>query len=214
MATYRICFIGDSITVGMGDVEMRGWPSQLAAAEIDRGHNVTVYNLGIGGDTSELVRERWRTESERRLPARVPGRLVFAFGLPDLVDEIGVGTRVPLEDSVAHARAVLSEASAWLPTLMIGPVPTVDEMQPYVLPNGTQYHLQRDNTANQNARYAALCAEIGVPYLDLFSMFAEDEAWDREQRAYDGTHTTSAGYGMIAAKVEEWDAWRSWFDES
>jgi len=78
---------------------------------------------------------------------------------------------------------VLNEARAWLPTLIIGPVPTADDMQPYVLPNGTQYHLHRDNTANQNAHCAALCAEIDVPYLDLFSLFAEDEAWDREQRA-------------------------------
>jgi acyl-CoA thioesterase-1 len=213
MATYRICFIGDSITAGMGDVEMRGWPSRLCADETGRGHNLSLYNLGIGGDTSELVATRWRAECELRLPARVNGALVFAFGLPDLVDEIGVGTRVPMERSLAAARTILASASAWVPTLMIGPVPTVDDMQPYILPNGTRYHVRRANTEAQSVSYGELCADLDVAYLDLFTPFAGDDRWDANQRAIDGTHPNDAGYAMIAQRVAAWPAWRAWFDD-
>lgn len=212
MASYRICFVGDSITVGMGDHHFQGWPGRACAAETARGHALALYNLGIGGDTSTMVRERWRRECGLRLPARVPGRLVFAFGLPDLVNEIGVGTRVPLDRSVANARAILEEAKAWLPTLMIGPVPTADDMQPYVLPNGTRYHVTRANTAVQSARYAEVCATLGVPYLDLFEPLSTSADWDRAQRGHDGTHPNADGYAMIADLVTRWAAWRAWFD--
>ena len=116
------------------------------------------------------------------------------------------------EDSVDNARAVLAEAKEWLPTLMIGPVPTVDDMQPYVLPSGAKFHLYRDRTGEQSRRYAELCKELDVPYLDLFTPFADDAAWDREQRSYDGTRTTANGYAMTATKVQNWPAWQFWLN--
>ena len=65
----RICFIGDSITNGYGDPEYRGWPSLLSASARQGGADITAYNLGVRGDTSSMVRERWRAEAEARLPA-------------------------------------------------------------------------------------------------------------------------------------------------
>lgn len=51
--TIRICFIGDSITLGTGDAAMLGWPGRLGAIAWSQGHQVTVYNLGVRGETSE-----------------------------------------------------------------------------------------------------------------------------------------------------------------
>ncbi|MEK9967464.1 MAG: GDSL family lipase, partial [Rhodospirillaceae bacterium] len=60
MATLRICFIGDSITVGSGDAGFLGWPGHLCVAETARGHDLTLYNNGVRGDTSAMIRPRWR----------------------------------------------------------------------------------------------------------------------------------------------------------
>ncbi len=163
MATLRICFVGDSITVGSGDTGFLGWPGRLSVAETERGHDVTLYNMGVRGDTSEMVLPRWRSECEVRLPEHVNGRLVLSFGLNDTAEETGVGIRVPLETSIANARAIIDAARGWLPTLMIGPIPVTEDMQPYVFPNGIAYHYANARIAELNTSLAGLCSELDVP---------------------------------------------------
>ena len=210
MATLRICFVGDSITVGSGDAGFLGWPGRLCIAETERGHDVTLYNMGVRGDTSEMVLPRWRSECDVRLPDHVNGRLVLSFGLNDTAEETGVGIRVPFEKSLANARTIIGEARGWLPTVMIGPVPLVDDMQPYIFPNGIAYHYVSARVGEVNEAYADLCAELDVPYLDVFTALSANSAWEQSQRDCDGVHATGDGYQLIADRVAEWPAWRDW----
>ena len=212
MATWRICFVGDSITVGSGDAGFLGWPGRACIAETARGHDVTLYNLGVRGETSEMIAPRWQTECRVRLPDHVNGALVFSFGTNDTAAEAGAGPRVAHEASLANARAMLGTARGWLPTLMLGPVPTVDAMQPYVFPNGVAYSFDNQRTAALSADLSGLCAELDVPYLDLVAALGTDPAWARSQEACDGVHATGDGYALLADCVTRWPAWRRWFD--
>ncbi len=213
MATLRICFVGDSITVGSEDAGFLGWPSHLCVAETARGHDLTLYNNGVRGDTSEMIRPRWRQECDPRLPDHVNGRLVFSFGVNDMAEESGTGIRVPVENSVANARAMLTEARDWLPTLMLGPIPVIEDMQPYVFPNGIAYDFNNNRIAELNQRYADLCDQLAIPYLDLFATLHGNAAWETSQRNCDGVHVLGDGYAMIAGLVAEWPAWRAWLDD-
>ena len=213
MATLRICFIGDSITVGSGYAGFLGWPGHLCVAETARGHDLTLYNNGVRGDTSAMIRPRWRAEADVRLPDHVNGCLVFSFGVNDMAEESGAGIRVPVEESVANARAMLTEARDWLPTLMMGPIPVIEDMQPYIFPNGIAYDFNNARIADLNGRYAALCEELDLPYLDLFHTLHGNSAWEASQRGCDGVHVLGDGYAMIAALVAEWPGWRAWLDD-
>ena len=213
MATLRICFIGDSITVGSGDAGFLGWPGHLCVAETARGHDLTLYNNGVRGDTSAMIRPRWRAEADVRLPDHVNGCLVFSFGVNDMAEESGAGIRVPVEESVANARAMLTAARDWLPTLMMGPIPVIEDMQPYIFPNGIAYDFNNARIADLNGRYAALCEELDLPYLDLFHTLHGNSAWEASQRGCDGVHVLGDGYAMIAALVAEWPGWRAWLDD-
>lgn len=213
MATLRICFVGDSITVGSGDAGFLGWPGHLCIAETERGHDVTLYNNGVRGDTSDLILPRWEQECAVRLPDHVNGRLVFSFGLNDMAEEAGTGIRVPIDRSVANAREILARARDWLPTLMVGPIPIIEDMQPYVFPNGIAYHFSNDRTAELSARYAELCAELDVPYLDVHTPLRDDPEWIEHQRECDGVHVLGGGYAKMAGILGEWPAWRAWFTD-
>lgn len=213
MATLRICFVGDSITVGSGDHDFLGWPGRACIAETERGHDVTLYNNGVRGDTTDMIAPRWRRECEVRLPDHVNGHLVFSFGVNDMAEEAGAGIRVPIKQSVANARAILTEAAAWRPTLMLGPIPTIDDMQPYVFPNGIAYHFETARSGELSAAYGEICAELGIPYLDLFTALSGNPDWERHQRACDGVHAVGDGYGIIAGLLTGWPAWRSWFQD-
>jgi lysophospholipase L1-like esterase len=208
----RICFVGDAFTASAGDETALGWVGRLAAGEWAKGHDVTAYNLGVRGNSTRLIMRRWRAECEARLPPAARGRLVFMFGGNDAKEEVGRGVEVPLAESVANARAILGAAAQWLPTLWIGLLPMNESLAyPRVL-DGPQYRFSNQRQAEYNSGYAAVAAELGIPFLDLHTPLLADPAWPALTQAGDGSNPAGAGYAHIAAMIAGWPAWRGWFD--
>lgn len=212
MATLRLCFLGDSVTVGTGDGLCRGWTSYLCEAEMARGHDISLYNLGVRAETSEDVARRWRDETTPRLPPHVDGRLIFMFGLNDCADFNGAGIRVPLDRSVTAARTMLSQAAAERRAIWIGMTP-VRRDPPVISPGpGVTFTFDRARTMALNTAYREIAAELGLPYIDLHESLAEDPAWDQVLEDGDGVHPTETGHRRMAGIVEAHPAWRAWFD--
>src|SRR4051812_6991414 len=101
----RLMFIGDSIVAGTGDPECRGWAGRVGAASFRAGIELTTYNLGIGGDTSEGVLARWRDEVGRRVNPEIDNALVASFGVNDARD----GIDWPAATTLANLRGFLDE---------------------------------------------------------------------------------------------------------
>jgi acyl-CoA thioesterase I len=200
-STMRICFFGDSFVHGTGDDTCLGWVGRLCAAACRDGRDVSVYNLGIRRDTSADILRRWRREADARLPAGEASRLVFSFGANDCVagDDSG-GTRIALPRALANARAILSEARSWLPILMIGPPPVLDDVATDI------------RIASLSDGLSSICAEFQVPFLDVFRFVQGNEIWKKEATASDGTHPGAEGYAALATMIGEWSAWRSFLD--
>ena len=210
----RICFIGDSITVGTGDEAFLGWPGRLCSAARSQGYDLTLYNLGIRGETSEDIRRRWREEAERRLPAHMNCALVFAFGINDCAVENGIKLRVELERTAINARAILDEAKAWLPSIFVGPTPVDDSRLPPQLMPGKEIRIFNAQIAEANQALAGVMGEVGVSYLDLFTPLVSSPEWQRMMKLGDGIHPTCAGYEMMTQKVQDWEGWRSFLARS
>ena len=109
VTSLRLCFIGDSIVNGTGDATMLGWTGRVCAAAADSGHDITHYDLGVRGDTSTLIKARWRAEAASRLPDGFKAALVFSFGINDCVHLDGVRRVVP-DETLSNTRAILAEA--------------------------------------------------------------------------------------------------------
>lgn len=212
MTALRICFVGDSITVGTGDDECLGWPGRLCAVERKRGHDISPYNLGIRGDTSAMIAQRWRAECAARLPDLYAAALVFSFGINDVAREADGSLRVEPARSVAFARDMLTAAKAWKPVLMIGPTPVLKQSLTLALPPGPTRELSDERLAATTKAYDALCREIGVPFLDMFTPLSSSARFRAAMASGDGVHPTADGYAAMAELVERWPAWRKWFD--
>ena len=212
MTILRVCFVGDSITAGTGDDDFLGWPGRLCHREAAKGHDVTLYNLGVRADTSELIHSRWKAECMARLPDNLPGALVFSFGVNDAAYEEGIGVRVSQGNSLAIARNMIAEAKQWKPVLWIGPPPVVEALQPFTLPSGQVFTFNNERCKALSDAYRNEAAILDVPYLDVFETLAAEERWSFAQKQKDGIHPLGKGYELLADMVGGWDAWRAWFD--
>jgi lysophospholipase L1-like esterase len=187
----RIAFVGDSIVNGTGDPDYLGWVGRVLRRERTRRPELTGYNLGIRRDTSGQVLARWREEVTRRLPPEIEGRVVFSFGVNDAVQEVDPAR------TLAHAEAILGEAKARWPVLMVGPAPIVADDA-------------RARSLALDAMLAALCARLDVPYVAVFAGLMATPVWLDEARAGDGAHPGAAGYERLATLILASAAWQRW----
>ncbi|MEG2578983.1 MAG: GDSL-type esterase/lipase family protein, partial [Glutamicibacter sp.] len=127
-SAVRECFVGDSFVAGVGDETHRGWAGRLVARGIERGHGLTGYNLGVRGDTSAMIRQRFEAECAARFPPGdyAPG-VVLCFGVNDVI-RWDAKPRVAAGERIQNLEAILDAAKErnW-PVLMIGPPPIADD---------------------------------------------------------------------------------------
>lgn len=208
MKDIRICFFGDSFINGTGDLSYLGWTGRVCSAVASSGAEpteLTYYNLGIRGNSSEQIEARWQAEATLRFAIECDARLVFAFGTCDNLTQAGedpLGKEesffIEPRNSVACARRILTEAIAQHPTLLIGPPPVADKA------------LNQRNKDSSKA-YETLTSELSVPYLDVYTPLRKNETWMTEVAKVDGYHPAAAGYQALAQLVSNWAAWQAWF---
>ncbi len=185
----RICFFGDSFTAGVGDETGLGWVGRIVAALHADGLDVTPYPLGIRRDTTGDIRARWRGEADRRLVPGLAARLVFAMGTNDCARGAEGDPRLSREDCLANTEAVLREAASLAPTLVLGPLPVLDD---------TEIDAR---VAALEPAIAAVAAKLNLPFVPLFGFATSSEAWCRGAASRDGTHSDAAGYAALAAHL-------------
>jgi len=196
----RLIALGDSTLLSSGDPEGLGWLGRVAAATRARltPIELTVYNLGVGGETSVEVRARW-DEVERRLAPEADVRLLLSCGYNDTFAEPGAPPTTAPEESSAHLAALLQSASdRRLPAFVAGPP-------------GSPHRARAERLSDLSARFAATCADAGVPFADVVTQSTPEAPWVRDARAGDGTHPGPAGYEALAALVLE-AGWWTWLD--
>jgi lysophospholipase L1-like esterase len=194
----RICFFGDSIVNGTGDDDALGWVGRVMAAARGKRLDVTYYNLGVRGDTSADIAQRWRAEAGRRFSPESRKRLAFSFGTNDCISGPHGSARVPHAKTLDNAKRILQAAGSVAPTIMLGPAPTLDQV------------LVDDRVRKISHDLEDLCAEIGIPFLETFRFVAACPAWRREANGGDGTHPNREGYAALAGFIWDWPPLHRW----
>lgn len=208
-----IYFVGDSITLGWRDEEAAGWPARLMRRLHRRGHAITGYNLGIRGDTSREIADRWQAEVQRR--QRGPNALiVFAFGVNDAKIEPDGRRSMPAEETDANLRRILRSAREHA-VLLIGPGP-VDEttMHRHLNADGQSAMPSPASISEIAQAMSEAAAAVAVPYLDLLGTLSASETWRRSLAETDGLHPSRIGHDLIADEIERWPAWSGLFSEA
>lgn len=187
----RICVVGDSYVTGYGDPKGLGWIGRVVARTPPDQVDLTVHHLGIRGDSTVGVLERWREETRRRLHPGVDNRLLLAVGAND------VGQGVSLARTRLNLANVVDDAIAdGLQPFVVGPAPWLDP--------AANDRLQVVVDAERD-----VCERRGVPFVDCFTPLLSHEQWFADLAAGDGIHPGQAGYGLLAWLVLHcgWPQW-------
>ena len=212
MTALRICFVGDAILRGVDDAINLGWPERLGTKARKEGHEVTLCNLAVRRQTTAEIAKRWRAECEARLAFDTPGALIFAFGVNDMACDSRVLFRASPARSEITARKIIEEAAAWKPVLWIGPAPVAERITAEAAAHGLEPDYHNKRLRMLAPAYGAIAEDLGVPFLDLFAALAGEERWAQCLDAGDGVYPDADGYGLIAERIGQWPAWRSWLD--
>ena len=116
----RICVFGDSFVAGVGDPKALGWVGRVAAkTPPSTGVALTVYPLGVRGQTTEDVVVRMPLECSPRFARGDEHGVVVAVGVADAF------TDFPVARSVATLEFGLQSMQAR--RLVVGPPPVGPE---------------------------------------------------------------------------------------
>ena len=157
---------------------------------------LTAYPLGVRGQTSVEVAERWEREAAPRLLDGADCRVVFSFGSNDATIEDG-RRRVEPAVSVRTLAGVLDAAAALgLAAFVVGPPPVCEPGQD-------------SRISRLSAQFSAVCAGRDVPFVGVVEALAASPAWVGEAKAGDGVHPGSGGYDALAQLVLA-GGWLDW----
>lgn len=189
-------FFGDSITYGEYDGIFGGWVDILkryALQKYNEGSNeLILFNLGIGGETSEgLVR---RISNEMTARNAEDGNIVFiGCGANDLAVKDG-NYIVTSEQYKANIEKAVRQAKDFSKGIyMVSILPVSEKIDGQISASGKVRTNEEVLLYNQILKDIA--NENSLNYIDFHSAFLEDK---EILLSIDGVHPNEKGYGMMA----------------
>lgn len=209
----RLVALGDSLVYGYGDTQAGGWVDRLRCHWMQQSlanpgmlNAPVLYNLGVRGDTIDLVSRRLEAEFSRRgeYRNRVPDAILLSVGTNDS-PRVGQpdGKNYTDFDRFQWLMETMLERSLELArwVFFVGMVPVNSEKMPFL---DLLYYNHSDQYRYKEAT-RQLCRSMGIPYLDLFERWLNfEDHWWQSRLSADGLHPNSLGYASIFEAVLEW----------
>lgn len=189
-------FFGDSITYGEYDGVFGGWVDILkryALQKYNEGNSeLILFNLGIGGETTEGLVKRISNEMNARSSS--DGNIVFVgYGANDLAVKDGIQMVNPEQFRLNIQTAVQDAKNDSRDIYLVSILPVSDTIDSKISQTGKVrtnkdiliYNQILKNIANENSLH----------YIDFHSAFLEDK---EILLSRDGVHPNAKGYGIMA----------------
>ncbi|GGE93834.1 Lysophospholipase L1 [Chishuiella changwenlii] len=194
-------FFGDSITYGEYDGILGGYVDFLkrfchTEYYTNNAEEVNCFNLGIGGETTFGLLNRFTTEIEARLSP--DNNLVFLFyGANDLAIKDNQEL-VSLNDFEANLQLTVKKAKVYTDKVyLISIIPISKQIDGVIVPSGKFRSTGKIELFNQSIEKIA--KEEKVNFLDVYTLFKEDK---ESLLSKDGVHPNEVGYKLIAEYIK------------
>ena len=196
MKDINILVFGDSITYGAWDKEKSGWVNRLRLAlENDNSNNYyTVFNLGISGDVTEGIKNRFVNECKIRFAKEDNTIIIFSIGIND-TQNIKDKYRVSLETFRNNVISLINSAKKYTNNILFIGLTKVDESKVAPLPWDKDKCYLNNKITIFDKELKNICLENNIDYLYIYDLLEVDEL-------FDGLHPNNVGHQKICDKVK------------
>jgi lysophospholipase L1-like esterase len=194
-------FFGDSITYGEYDGILGGWVDDLKRFYHLKYYNenakeVNIFNLGIGGETTEGLLKRLKTETGARISPD-ENLIFFFYGANDLAikENKEVVSLERFEENMLEAIEYAKRITAKV--FLISILPVSQAVDGITVSSGKLRSTQRIALYNEKLRNIA--AENGITFIDIYPVFNVQK---ETLLSRDGVHPNEKGYALISGNVK------------
>jgi lysophospholipase L1-like esterase len=201
----QILIFGDSITYGAWDKE-GGWVQRLRKFLDEK--NLTdsdfyclVYNLGVSGNNSEDLLERFEFETKQRLKEDEETIIIFAIGINDSQfvhskDKHGV----PIDKFKDNIQKLISLAQKFSSKIIFVGLTPVDETKTAPIPWNADVSYKNEYIQKYNETIKTICEENKIYFIEIFEKLKE---LNYQELLEDGLHPNSEGHKKIFEIVKD-----------
>lgn len=187
----RIAIWGDSITYGASDSEKGGWVNRLKVSLGNDDEDVRVYNVGISGDRTYDVIDRFEVECERR----EPDVILFAIGTNDSQHEENYeNVSTSLDKFRENLQWLVDSARKYSKQIGFVGLTKVDESK--VVPSGGGRGYDNESMKKYDAVVKDVCEINGLPYLYMYDLLDDGDL-------VDGLHPDSGGHEKMFLRIRD-----------
>lgn len=196
MKDINILVFGDSITYGAWDKEKGGWVNRLRLVlENDNSNNYyMVFNLGISGDVTESIKNRFDNECKIRFNKNDNTIIIFSIGIND-IQNLKDEDRVSLETFRNNIITLINSAKKYTDNILFIGLTKVDESKVTPLPWNKEKSYLNNKITIFDKELKNICLENNVDYLYIYDLLEIEEL-------FDGLHPNNVGHQKICDKVK------------
>ena len=189
---FGISVFGDSITFGRGDNLDGGWCGRLKKYFESKDFHNCLFNLGLCGDTTKNLLERFDAEAKARVKfIRDQDRqvIIFSIGINDSrllgKDKIPETEIVNFENNI---QTLIDKAKNYTKEIFFIGLTPVDES---ITLDYEETVFTNERVKQFNNKVNQLCKKNHIPFFDMFQEFSK---LNYQRLLDDGLHPNSKGY--------------------
>jgi lysophospholipase L1-like esterase len=188
----NLCIWGDSITWGADDTEYGGWVNRLRLFVENQGIDVSVYNLGISGNTTEDLLRRFKAEAK----IREVDVIVFAIGINDSrYIRTEDNPQVSLRQYETNLGELIKQAREFTNAIAFIGITMVDERKCKPRSRKPDNYYDNKRIVSYNAALKSFCINNKLLYLDMFNVVKENDLPD-------GLHPDAKGHRKMFEQIK------------
>ena len=186
----RICIFGDSIVWGANDNELWGWSNRLMLWAAENSIDISVYNLGVSGDSTNNLKKRFVNDCE----AREPDIIIVSIGINDSAylhepDKMNVS----LADFENNIQFFIDEGKKFTKYILFLSTIKPKEEITTPIPWETSFFHTVENAKLYSKTIKDVASNNNYHYIDIFDMIVN--------YLEDGIHPNANGHQKIFEKV-------------
>ncbi len=196
----KILVFGDSIAWGAFDSEGGGWVECLKLYMWRKG-DIDVYNLGVSGNKTPNLLERFESETKARIEEDEETIIIFAIGINDsyfLHSKNDFMT--PIEQFKENVQKLTDLAQKFSLKIIFVGLTSVDESKTTPIPWDTDKSYKNENIKKYNEIIKSVSKDRNIYFIEILDKWLQ---FDYQDLLEDGLHPNSKGHKKIFETVRD-----------